>query len=109
MFSARLLDHFEHPRNAGDTAVGNVRPCACRGPRQWRNDRRCPHHLPGPDREASGRVPVAVWREAMTAAFGDTAWLRLDRGLFDRLYAFRAERGLVSWDAAIEELLAWTR
>ena len=61
------------------------------------------------DREAAGRIPVAVWREAMAAAFGDTAWLRLHRDAFDRLYAFRAARGHASWEAAIEELLAWTR
>jgi hypothetical protein len=61
------------------------------------------------DREASGRVPVAVWREAMAAAFGDSAWLRLPRETFDRLYAFRTERGLTSWEATIEELGAWTR
>lgn len=61
------------------------------------------------DREASGRVPVRVWREAMAAAFGDRAWLRLSRETFDRLYAFRTERGLTSWEAAIEELLTWTR
>jgi hypothetical protein len=50
-----------------------------------------------------------MWRDAMQAAFGDSAWLRLPRDTFDRLYAFRAQRGLASWEAAIEELLAWTR
>jgi hypothetical protein len=61
------------------------------------------------DREASGRLPVRVWREAMEAAFGDSAWLRLPRDTFDRLYAFRAQRGHATWEATIEELLAWTR
>jgi hypothetical protein len=57
------------------------------------------------DSEASARVPVRVWREAMAAAFGDTAWLRLRRDAFDRLYAYRAQRGLASWEAVVEELL----
>jgi hypothetical protein len=61
------------------------------------------------DREASGRIPVSVWRDAMRAAFGDTAWLRLRGDVFDRLYAFRAQRGHASWEATIEELLTWTR
>jgi hypothetical protein len=57
------------------------------------------------DREATFRLPVAVWREAMDAAFGASAWLRLERGTFDRLYAFRARRALTSWEATIEALL----
>lgn len=61
------------------------------------------------DREASGRIAVSVWREAMAAAFGDSAWLRLHRDAFDRLYAFRTQRGHATWEATIEELLAWTR
>lgn len=57
------------------------------------------------DREATFRLPVAVWRQAMEAAFGDTAWLRVRRETFDRLYAFRAQRALTSWEATIEALL----
>lgn len=60
----------------------------------------------GWDREATFRLPVAVWREAMDAAFGASAWLRLRRDTFDRLYAYRAQRALTSWEAAIESLLA---
>ena len=55
--------------------------------------------------EASYRLPVAVWRQAMAAAFGDTAWIRLPRNAFDRLQAFRVDRGLTSWESAIETLL----
>jgi Family of unknown function (DUF6084) len=44
----------------------------------------------GWDREASFRLPVRLWREAMAAAFGDSAWLRLPRETFDRLAAYRA-------------------
>jgi hypothetical protein len=57
------------------------------------------------DREASIDLPVAVWREAMDRAFPGTAWLRLDRDTFDRLYAWKAARALPTWEAAIEELL----
>ena len=60
----------------------------------------------GWDREASFRLPVALWREAMRAAFGDSAWLRLGRDTFDRLYAFRARHALPSWEATIEALLS---
>jgi hypothetical protein len=57
------------------------------------------------DREAAYRLPVAVWRAAMDAAFPDAAWLRLRRDVFDRLYAFRAVGALPSWEATIRTLL----
>ena len=65
------------------------------------------------DREATYRLPVSVWREAMDTAFPDSAWLRLQRDTFDRLYAYRARRALPSWEETIEALLdeedPWTR
>jgi hypothetical protein len=57
------------------------------------------------DREASYRLPVAVWRDAMHSAFGDSAWLRLPRGTFDRLCAHRRMLGAPDWQRAIESLL----
>jgi hypothetical protein len=56
--------------------------------------------------EADFRLPVAVWRETMDRYFPNAAWLRLDRDTFDRLAAFKARRALLSWEAALDELLA---
>jgi hypothetical protein len=61
------------------------------------------------DREASYRLPVRVWREAMDAAFPDSAWLRLRRDTFDRLYTYKAERSLPTWEEAVEKLLGEAR
>jgi hypothetical protein len=65
------------------------------------------------DREATYRLPVRVWRAAIEATFGDSAWLRLPRETFDRLSAYRARGAHTSWEAAIESLLReagpWTR
>jgi Family of unknown function (DUF6084) len=58
------------------------------------------------DREAEFRMPVSVWREVMDAYFPNSAWLRLRRDAFDRLAAYKAERALPSWEAAIESVLA---
>jgi hypothetical protein len=55
--------------------------------------------------EAEHRMPVAVWRSVMDRHFPDAAWLRLGRAQFDRLLAFRSERALGSWDAAVDALL----
>jgi Family of unknown function (DUF6084) len=57
------------------------------------------------DCEASFALPVRLWREAMARSFGDTAWVRLDRDTFDRLYAYRASRVLGTWEATLDALL----
>jgi len=59
----------------------------------------------GWDREASYRLPVRVWREAMDRHFPGAAWLRLGRPAFDRLRAYKAERGLRTLEDAVERLL----
>lgn len=57
------------------------------------------------EHEAEYRLPVAVWRETMDRHFPGSAWLRLDRERFDRLYAFKAQRLLPTWEAAVDALL----
>ena len=58
------------------------------------------------DKEAQFRLPVRLWKEMMEHYFPGTAWLRLRTDTFDRLYAYKAERALASWEDAIEALLA---
>ena len=58
------------------------------------------------DREADYGMPVGVWRETMDRYFPGSAWLRLDRDAFDRLYAYRARHALPSWEHALDRLLA---
>ena len=57
------------------------------------------------DREAEYRLPVAVWRDLMDVYFPASAWMRLRRQSFDRLYAYKARRALPSWEAAVDALL----
>lgn len=57
------------------------------------------------DHEASARMPVSVWREAVDSAFPNSAWLRIDRDVFDRLHAYRSRAGLTTWEDALESLL----
>ena len=57
------------------------------------------------DNECTYRMPVHVWQALMDHHYPGTAWLSLDRELFDRLYAYRRRRGLATWDQAIEQLL----
>jgi len=68
------------------------------------------------DREASFDLPVGVWTELMDHYFPQSAWLRLRKDAFDRLWAYKTRRALPTWEDAIEALLrdreeaaAWTR
>jgi Family of unknown function (DUF6084) len=55
--------------------------------------------------EAQYRLPVAVWKEAIALRFPNSAWLRLQQDVFDRLAAYKAAGAHPTWEAAIEELL----
>jgi hypothetical protein len=57
------------------------------------------------DREAKCALSVVVWREALERAFPGAAWLRLRHDVFDRLQAYKSKRALLTWEAALEELL----
>lgn len=57
------------------------------------------------DREADYRLPVRVWRETMDHYFPGSAWLRLRRDSFDRLYAYKARNALTSWEDAVDSLV----
>jgi len=57
------------------------------------------------NKECAYRLPVAVWRELMDHHYPNTAWLSLNREVFERLYAYRRSHGIATWDQTIEQLL----
>jgi hypothetical protein len=57
------------------------------------------------NQESAFRIPVAMWKDLMDAHYPNTAWLYLQRDVFDRLYAYRRAHGIVSWEETIERLL----
>jgi hypothetical protein len=57
------------------------------------------------EKDATFAMPAAVWHAAIEAHFPGTAWMRVDRELFDRLWRYRVERLLPTWDLALESLL----
>jgi hypothetical protein len=58
------------------------------------------------DCEASYLLPVQVWQEMIALNYPNTGWLRLDRDIIEAMSRYRAERGLTTWDATVESLLA---
>jgi hypothetical protein len=57
------------------------------------------------NKECAYRMPISIWQEMMDEHYPNTAWLSLERELFERLYAFRRREGLADWDQTIERLL----
>lgn len=56
-------------------------------------------------KEASYRMPVAVWRELMDLYFPGSGWLRLRRDTIERLARFKSRRALPTWDDVLTTLL----
>ncbi|MBZ9598868.1 DUF6084 family protein [Streptomyces erythrochromogenes] len=57
------------------------------------------------DREATCRMPVAVWREMVEQHFPGCGWLRLPADLMAELLAYRSRHALASWEATVRALL----
>jgi len=57
-------------------------------------------------KEASYRLPVKVWREAIDAHFPNSAWIRLSALTFDDLLAYKTARSLPTWESTILHLLS---
>jgi Family of unknown function (DUF6084) len=57
-------------------------------------------------KEASYRLPVSVWREAIDAHFPNSAWIKMSRQTMEELQRFKSSRALPTWDMTLAELLA---
>ena len=58
------------------------------------------------DKECTYRLPVRLWRAMMDEHFPNSAWLYLNRDLFEQLYAYKRSQGLATWDQTMAQLLA---
>lgn len=56
-------------------------------------------------KECAYRLPVKVWRSMMDHYYPQTAWLCLGRDAFDKLYRYKREKGLPSFEQAVGDLL----
>ena len=57
-------------------------------------------------KEASFRLPVATWREAIDAHFPNSAWIKISNSTFDELLRFKTRAALPTWEATVLALLA---
>lgn len=56
-------------------------------------------------KEATYRLPVALWKEVIETHFPNTAWIRLQKDVFDQLYQYKIKYGLLSWEKVLVRLL----
>ncbi|MDQ2714696.1 MAG: DUF6084 family protein [Chloroflexota bacterium] len=56
-------------------------------------------------KEATYRLPVALWKEAIETSFPNSAWIRMHKDVFDQLYQYKITHGLPTWEDVLERLL----
>jgi hypothetical protein len=56
-------------------------------------------------KEATYRLPISVWREAVDVHFPNSAWIKMTRQTLDDLQRFKTREALPTWDATIAALL----
>jgi len=57
------------------------------------------------EQEARFKLPVKVWREMMDSYYPNNVWLNLRRDVFDRLYRYKMQHGIPTWEQTLEEVL----
>jgi hypothetical protein len=57
------------------------------------------------EQEARFKLPLKVWREMMDSYYPNAVWLNLRRDVFERLYRYKMENGIPTWEQALEDLL----
>ncbi len=56
-------------------------------------------------KEASYRLPVALWKSVIDTYFPNTAWIRMQKDVFDQLYQYKMTHGFLTWEEVLERLL----
>jgi Family of unknown function (DUF6084) len=58
------------------------------------------------DSEVRFRIPVRIWKQMMETYYPNSAWLCLSREAFERLYKYKTQNGIPTWERVIDELFS---
>ena len=58
------------------------------------------------EQETRFKLPVKVWRDMMDSYYPNSVWLNLRRDVFERLYQYKTQHGIPTWEQALEESAA---
>ena len=61
------------------------------------------------EQEARYKLPVRVWRDLMDTYYPNSVWIHLHKDVFERLYRYKMQHGLLNWEQALERILARMR
>jgi hypothetical protein len=57
------------------------------------------------DKEATYHLTVATWQKMMEHYYPNSAWLSVRKDVFDRLYTYKRQHGLPTWEHVLARLL----
>jgi hypothetical protein len=57
------------------------------------------------NKESVYKLPLSAWQNLIEQHFPKSAWIYLDRDVFDRLYSSKRQHGDATWEQTIERLL----
>lgn len=58
------------------------------------------------EQEARYKLPVELWRKMMESYYPNSVWINLRRDIFDRLYRYKMQHGIPTWEQALEHALS---
>jgi hypothetical protein len=58
------------------------------------------------EQEARYKLPVQMWREMMDTYYPNSVWINLHRDAFDRLFRYKVEHCIPTWEQALERALS---
>ena len=56
-------------------------------------------------KEASYRMTVTLWKSVIDTYFPKSAWIRIQKDVFDSLYQYKMAQGLLTWEDTLTRLL----
>jgi hypothetical protein len=57
------------------------------------------------EQETRFALQLKVWRDMMDSYYPNSVWLSLRRDVFERLYQYKRQHGIPTWDQALEKVL----
>ena len=57
------------------------------------------------EQETRFKLPLKVWRDMMDSYYPNSVWLNLRRDVFERLYHYKRQHGIPTWEQALERVL----
>ncbi len=58
------------------------------------------------EQEARFKLPLKLWREMMDTYYPNSVWINLHRDSFERLFRYKVQHGIPTWEQALEHALA---